>query len=255
MSDKKIRHIPDGVIFKNRNSYKTPLILAHRGGNTLAPQNSLPAFEAVCKLGVWALETDIRLTKDGHCVCIHDADVDKMTNGEGAVLDYTFEELMKIRIDNGVGADTLPEDSLRIPTMDQYLDLCMKWGVVPFIELKTDDGCEPVMKALRRRSMESFAVISSVKIEHLEAARRLSDQVFIHHIFSSVDQIGHLYDMGYAGMSFKVKSPAELPEGLIGDVHEAGLRVCLRAAETPEAVREMIDIGIDYQPSNKVFVL
>ena len=255
MENKTYRSIPDGVIFRNRNSYKTPLILAHRGGNTLAPQNSLPAFEAVCRLGVWALETDIRLTKDGKCVCIHDAAVDKMTNGEGEVIDFTFDELMKIRIDCGVGADTLPEDYLRIPTMDQYLDLCMKWGVVPFIELKTDDGCEPVMRALRRRSMESFSVISSVKMEHLEAARAISDKVFIHHIFSSKENIDRLYDLGYAGMSFKVKSAAELPDGLIGDVHEAGLRVCLRAADTPEAVREAIEIGLDYQPSNKVFTL
>ncbi|MCQ2427040.1 MAG: hypothetical protein MJ137_01385 [Clostridia bacterium] len=249
------RELKCGPIFQNRNSYRTPLIMAHRGGDFLAPQNSLPAFEESCKLGVWALETDIRFTKDGVAVCHHDADIVKMTDGEGEISSFTFEELMKFRIDNGVFADTLPEDRLRIPTMDQYLDLCMRWGVVPFIEIKTDDGIEPVIKALRRRSMEQFAVISSVKFEHLAEARRLSESVFVHHIFSSKERIDDLYNLGYAGMSFKLKKPEDCPEGLVGDVHEAGLRLCLRAADTPEIMKKMIDMGLDYQPSNKVFGL
>lgn len=249
--------IPDGVIFAERNSYRTPKIMAHRGGKTLAPQNSLPAFEAVCRLGVWALESDIRLTRDGKPICMHDPVVETMTDGEGAIADLTFDELQKFRINRGVGADTLPADSLRIPTMDEYFDLCMKYGVVPFIELKTDDGIGPVMEGLRRRSMESFAVISSVDFPRLEEARRLSDKVFIHHIFSGEEYFDRLYDMGYAGLSFKVKSEDELPRGAatVGDVHERGLRICLRAADTPEAVRHMIDLGLDYQPSNKVFVI
>lgn len=247
------KFIHEGPLFAHRNSYRTPLVLAHRGGNTLAPQNSLPAFLTAAQRGVWAIETDVRLTRDGRCVCIHDPVADTMTNGTGEIKDFTFDELMKLRINRGVGADTLPEDELTIPTFDQYLDLCMRYGVVPFIELKTDDGCEPVMQALRRRSLESYAVISSARFEHLEQARAISDRVFIHHIFSKKEYIDRLYDLGYAGMSFKIKNVDDVPEGLVGDVHEAGLRVCIRAAETPEVLRRMIDMGLDYQPSNKLY--
>lgn len=247
------RIIEDGMIFRCRNSYRTPLIMAHRGGNTLAPQNSLPAFERSCALGVWALESDIRLTRDGVPVCIHDADIAAMTNGEGEVSSFSFEELMKFRIDTGVGADTIPEDELRIPTMAQYFDICMRYGTVPFIELKTDDSCELVMRELRRRSMESFAVISSANFEHLEMARKLSEKVFIHHIFSSKERIDDLYNLGYAGLSFKIKHPSECPPDLVGDVHEAGLRICLRAADKHSTLKKMIDMGLDYQPSNCVF--
>ena len=154
-----MKPIEDGPIFYRRNSYRTPLIMAHRGGNTLAPQNSLPAFERSCRTGVWALETDIRLTKDGVPVCHHDASVDAMTDGEGLISEMTFDELKKCRIDCGVGADTLPADELRIPTMAEYFDICMRYGTVPFIEIKTDGTCEIIIRELRRRSMESFAVI------------------------------------------------------------------------------------------------
>ena len=247
--------IRDGVIFSRRNSYRTPLIMAHRGGNTLAPQNSLPAFVRSCSLGVWALESDIRLTRDGVPVCFHDNDIAKMTDGEGPVSEYTFDELMKFRIDTGVCSDTLPEDALKIPTMAQYFDTCMKWGVVPFIEVKVDGTEEMIIRELRRRSMESFAVMSSVRFENLAETRRISKEIFVHHIFSSKERIPDLADLGYAGMSFKLKSPDDCPAGLIGDVHEAGVRVCLRAADTPEIMYKMIDLGLDYQPSNAVFGL
>jgi glycerophosphoryl diester phosphodiesterase len=250
-----LKPIEDGPIFYRRNSYRTPLIMAHRGGNTLAPQNSLPAFERSCRTGVWALETDIRLTKDGVPVCHHDASVDAMTDGEGLISEMTFDELKKCRIDCGVGADTLPADELRIPTMAEYFDICMRYGTVPFIEIKTDGTCEMIIRELRRRSMESFAVISAIDIRHIREARRLSKAVFVHHIFSSAEHIPELADLGYSGMSFKVKDPGMCPAGLIGDVHEAGVRVCLRAADTPQIMRKMIDMGLDYQPSNFVFGL
>lgn len=244
-----------GALFSRRNSYRTPLIMAHRGGNTLAPQNSPAAFEAVARLGVWAIETDVRFTRDGVAVCHHDVTVDAMTDGEGEVSDFTFEELRRLKIDTGVGADTLPEEMLRIPTFGEYLDICMRYGCVPFIELKTDGGAEVSVRELRRRSMEDFAVISSSDFSRLEHTRRLSQSVFIHHIFSSEEYIGRLYDLGYAGMAFNIKNLDEVPPSLVGDVHEAGVRVCLRAADTPEKLRRMIDLGLDYQPSNKVFGL
>ena len=247
------RRIPDGPIFNKRNSFRNPLIMAHRGGNIFAPQNSLPAFEACCRLGVWAVETDIRFTSDGVAVCHHDADISRMTDGEGAIASMTFSELRKYRIDVGIGADTLPADLLRIPTYDSYLDLCMTWGIVPFIEVKEDEGIDVIIDGLRKRSMERYAVISSAKMTHLRESRRLSPDVFIHHIFSSRERFDELYELGYAGLSFKIASPGDCPPELPGEVHEAGLRICLRAADTSADLRKMIELGLDYQPSNCVF--
>ena len=176
-----------------------------------------------------------------------------MTDGEGAIASMTFSELRKYRIDVGIGADTLPADLLRIPTYDSYLDLCMTWGIVPFIEVKEDEGIDVIIDGLRKRSMERYAVISSAKMTHLRESRRLSPDVFIHHIFSSRERFDELYELGYAGLSFKIASPGDCPPELPGEVHEAGLRICLRAADTSADLRKMIELGLDYQPSNCVF--
>ncbi len=243
-----------GPIFAQRNSYRRPLIIAHRGCNNYAPQNSLPAFETVAKMGVWAIETDIHLTRDGVAVCIHDTVIETMTDSVGVVADMTFEELSKARINRGVGADTIDPDLLRIPTFEEYLDICMRYGCVPFIEFKTGEGVEVAIRELRRRGMLDYAVASSIKFEFVEMARKLSPEIFIHYIFAKDKYIDRLCDLGYAGLSLKVKDKSELPEGIIGDLHERDLRVCLRAADTREKLREMIDLGLDYQPSNRVFM-
>ncbi len=242
-----------GPIFHERNSYRRPLIIAHRGCNNYAPQNSMPAFETVAKMGVWAIETDIHLTRDGVAVCIHDPVIETMTDGEGSVSEMTFAELSRARINKGVGADKLNLDLLRIPTFDEYLDICMRYGCVPFIEFKTAEGVEVAIHKLRRRGMLDYAVASSIKYEYVEMARRLSPEIFIHYIFAKEKYIDPLCELGYAGLSLKVKDRSELPEGIIGDLHERGLRVCLRAADTREKLKEMIDLGLDYQPSNCVF--
>ena len=129
----------------------------------------------------------------------------------------------------------------------------MRYGCVPFIEYKTPEGVEASIKALRRRGMLDYAVASSVKFDYVAEARRLSPEIFVHLIFAKEKHYDALCDLGYAGLSLKVNDPADLPDGIIGDLHERDLRVCLRAADTREKLREMIDLGLDYQPSNCIF--
>lgn len=73
-----------------------PLVIAHQGGELLAPSNTMIAFKQAAEIGVDVLETDIHITKDGHLVAIHDATVDRTTDGTGAVVDLTLEEIQAL---------------------------------------------------------------------------------------------------------------------------------------------------------------
>jgi len=73
-----------------------PLLIAHRGGGKLRPEETLPAFENAAALGADVLELDVHSTLDGEVVCIHDDTVDRTTDGSGAVHDHTFAELEKL---------------------------------------------------------------------------------------------------------------------------------------------------------------
>lgn len=72
------------------------LVIAHRGGRSLGPENTLYTFQRAAALGVDVLETDVHRTKDGKFVVLHDSTVDQTTNGTGAVDRYTLEELKKL---------------------------------------------------------------------------------------------------------------------------------------------------------------
>lgn len=72
---------------------KYPRVCAHRGFNTIAPENSMPAFGAAVALGAEEIEFDLWQTKDGELISLHDPSIDRTSNGVGNVWDYTYEEL------------------------------------------------------------------------------------------------------------------------------------------------------------------
>lgn len=241
-------------LFLTANSVRRPRIIAHRGACALEPENSLPAFEAAGRLGVWAIETDVHLTSDGVPVCFHNKKVNGLTDGEGAIADMTFAELRRLHITAGSNVAAHKPQELLIPTFEEYLVVCRRYGSVPFIELKTADAGQ-TLRAVRQLGMEDHCVFSSIQPEPLEEVRRLSERVFIHRIFGSEEDIPRLAQLGYAGMSFKISDLDDVPHGLVERVHAAGLKICFRAADTPVLMRRAIQMGLDYVPSNKVFTL
>ncbi|RAV09225.1 glycerophosphodiester phosphodiesterase [Paenibacillus contaminans] len=117
-----------------------PLNIAHQGGELLAPSNTMAAFDIAHSLGVDVLETDIHMTKDGRLVTIHDATVDRTTDGKGRVDSFTLEELQKL--DAGYTFEDLKgEKSYRgkgayIPELDE---LFAKYGKEHYFNIEIKD--------------------------------------------------------------------------------------------------------------------
>ena len=68
-------------------------VIAHRGANLVAPQNTIEAFRKAIEIGCDGFETDIHLTKDGIPVVCHNFTIDETSNGVGAIKDMTLEEM------------------------------------------------------------------------------------------------------------------------------------------------------------------
>ncbi len=95
-------------------------ICAHRGASATHPENTLASLREAVRLGVHMIEFDVALTRDGRLVLMHDASVDRTTDGSGAVADLTLAELK--RLDVGSWKD--PKFALeRIPTFDDALSI------------------------------------------------------------------------------------------------------------------------------------
>lgn len=104
-----------------------PLLFAHRGGARLAPENTIEAFrEAVELWGADVLEMDVRVTRDGALAVIHDATVDRTTDGAGPVRDFTARELQALdagyRFSGPEGGHGFRGSGVKVPLFEEVLE-------------------------------------------------------------------------------------------------------------------------------------
>lgn len=112
-----------------------PLVIAHRGGASLAPENTLLCVGRAIALGADVVEVDVRLTLDGEVVLMHNARVDRTTNGHGRVASLTLAEIRALSIVDAHGVVTTE----RVPTLEELLYFVAgRCGVL--VEVKDDDG-------------------------------------------------------------------------------------------------------------------
>lgn len=230
---------------------KKPLLLAHRGFTPAAPENSLASFRAAAARGYWAIETDVHRTLDGILVCCHNFSLKKMYGADAKIEELNFSELQKLKIVTGNNVDKYSDDELRLPLFAEYLSICVRGGCVPFIETK-GEVVEQTLRMVESYGIIDSAVLSSINFEHIEEARRVSRRVFIHHIFTTDEQMQRVSELGNGGVSYNYPELDDVPPDLVEKTHAMGVRLCLRAGDTPEKVRRMMDMGLDYIPTNCV---
>ena len=151
---------------------------AHRGLSNQFPENTVLAFREAGKVPCFfGMETDVQMTKDGVLVCMHDYTIDRTTNGTGKVSDYTWKELRKFWIDGGTGWNDKYTHKLRIPTFKEYLKVCKKANLVPYVELKliTPEGIKKTVEMLHQMGFEGKYVLTSFKWRYLKEAAKYSN--------------------------------------------------------------------------------
>lgn len=117
--------------------------VAHRGLAADAPENTLAAYRLAKKKGFSCVECDVSFTSDGVAVLLHDDTVDRTSNGTGKIKSLTFAEVRALDFGSWKAEEFAGE---KIPTFEEFLHLCKRLGLHPYIELK--DGTEAQVKAL-----------------------------------------------------------------------------------------------------------
>lgn len=149
-----------------------PAIVAHRGLLKHAPENTLSNFRACLELRI-GFEVDVRRSKDGHLVCVHDETVDRTTNGRGAVSALTLEELKRLDAGSWFHEKFKAE---RIPTFDEVLDVVAKHGhgsEFIAIDLKVADVEAECVKAAKAKGGLARLIFIGRTIEQSQVRSRL----------------------------------------------------------------------------------
>lgn len=242
-----------------------PLVMAHRGGAGLWPENTLHAFTQAAALGVDVLEIDLHATADGALVIIHDGTVERTTNGAGRVNAQTLAELKKL--DAGYrwtndGGRTFPfrGKAITIPTLREVLDK------FPEVRLNIDiKGSQPALvknfcRSLRESRATANVNVASFSWETLAEFRRECPEVTTSASFDEV--LALLSDAQAAGPQQQGTAvnkanlrAVQVPESaggrqlltaeLVAAAHRRGLEVHVWTINDEAAMRRMIELGVD----------
>lgn len=226
---------------------RNPWVVAHRGASGSAPENTLAAFRRAIHLGARFIETDLRLTRDGRLVAIHDELLDRTTTGRGPVGACTLEEIRSLDAGSWFGPEFAGE---RVPTIEEILQLARDADVVFYLEMKAQAGWggeHAVVAALRASQEAARTLVLSFDPGALETLRRL-DPILMSGLLT--DNVGVVAPDPVATAlrvgARQVAPRADLvtPE-LIERAHGEGLQVVTWTANDPDHMRALIAAGVD----------
>lgn len=138
------------------------LVIAHRGANAEAPENTLLAFELAIEAGADLVEFDVHVAADGEIVVMHDSSVRRTTDGHGKVQEMSVAELKQL--DAGAGQP--------VPTLQEVINLCKnKIGLC--VEVKDKGMAGPLVEAIRVNGIRDAVLVCSFHHRELRAIREL----------------------------------------------------------------------------------
>ena len=214
--------------------------IGHRGWPEAAPENTLASFDKALELGLEWVETDLRATADGEIVLLHDAGVERTTNGYGPVAQMTLLEAKEL--DAGAWFD--PEFAgQRIPTLREFMARCGN-RCHYCLELKADGLEEDTIALLREFRLEKRATITSFQRSRIERAAKLAPHI---HCGWLVDELNADLIRQAANCGFEQICPAAtaLTKAQVNHAHAAGLLVQAFGVRDEALMCHAIEVGVD----------
>lgn len=237
-----------------------PLVIAHRGGKGLWPENSLFAFERASALGVDMLEMDLHLSSDGELVVIHNPTLDRTTNGDGPVAARSLAQLQALDAGYRWSADggqshPYRGQGVRIPTFTEVLE---RFPSIPkVIEIKVPDvGMEAQLcDTLTAHQQRDKVIVGSFYDRSLQLFREQCPGVATS---AGPDSVRLLLALNWIGLG-SVLSPSyqalQIPEAhsglaiasrsLLQTASQRGLNVQLWTINEQPDMRRLLDLGAD----------
>ncbi|WP_419896801.1 glycerophosphodiester phosphodiesterase [Roseomonas sp. USHLN139] len=224
-------------------------IVSHRGGAFLWPENSLEAFRQSLALPLEQCECDVHLSADGVPVVIHDATLNRTTEGQGPVAALTAAELTRLRL-RGAG-------SLRIPTLAEVAALFRGSRQQLQVEVKVAPGAkpDPALVAASLAVLEAAGIRAQVRIIAFEAelaaaALRAGGLAGVIWLFEPrlIEAVGQEGIIGVAraqGFDFVETHISALDEPFVARLRAAGLKVGAWGANHAPTIRKAFSLGLD----------
>ncbi|MCC7526747.1 MAG: glycerophosphodiester phosphodiesterase family protein [Chitinophagaceae bacterium] len=231
----------DSILYDFHHRPDRVLVAAHRAEHPGFPENSIVAMKEAIRLGVDIIETDIRETKDGVLIIMHDKTIDRTTTGKGLVAEKTFAELQELFLLR----DGKPT-SEKIPTFKEVLEL-VRGKVMLDIDYKAEGkrAARTAAKLLRKTKMEKQALFFLYDYKDAPSLRRLNKRIqFMMRAYNREDVEG-IFKQGIAVPVIHADSKF-YTDSLMGVIRGKGIRLWMNALGAYDKMEmEKKDSGFD----------
>ncbi len=230
------------------NELPRPVVFAHRGASSMAPENTLAAFQLAADLGADAVELDVKLTADGVPVVIHDPNVDRTTNGTGRVADLSFTALRELDAGSFMSEKFHGEP---IPTLEEVFEAVGQRLLIN-VELTNyttprDGLVEKVVALVKRHSMQERVVFSSFFPGNLnKAAKSLPETPC--GLLTLKGWLGWPgRTIGYTRKIYTALHPyqSDVNAHLVRRLHQKGKRVHVWTVNAEAEMKRLHSLGVD----------
>lgn len=237
-----------------------PLVMGHRGGAGLWPENTLHGFSHAVEMGVDVLEIDIHSTADGVLVIIHDETLERTTNGKGRVNSLTLARLKALDAgyhwtNDGGASFPFRGLGLTVPTLEEVFEAFPRMRFNIDIKQEQPSLVKPFCRMIREHKMESKVMVASFKPEALDEFRRECREVSTSASPADVRALLALKNGERRGEQVTVAQAVQIPEyaagrqvltrELVEAAHERHLEVHAWTINDEAGMRRMLDLGVD----------
>lgn len=230
------------------------LVIAHRGANKYAPQNTMHAFKKAYEIGCDGFETDVHITKDGKIVICHNYTIDETSTGKGKISDMTLDELKGY--DFGSYYSKKYEDT-QLPTLDEFLSFVETTDIsVLNIEIKSPKEKETAIvketiKAVKEHDLFDRLLISSFDPRLLIEAKTIDSKCKTGFLYSPKSPT--LLQMIWRQLRFtkSIGCDAVHPhysfvnKKFVEDAHKMGIKVNPWTVNNPFIIDKLLSYGVD----------
>ena len=238
-------------------SGQRPLIIAHRGNSSEAPENTLPAFESALKLKPDFIELDYHTTADGVPVVIHDKTLDRTTNalklfqGEKLLVkDFKYDQIKGL--DTGSWRDAKFAHA-RLATLEQSLDV-IQAGSMTMVEHKTGDA-RTCVELLQRKKYADKVIVQSFDWKFITECHKLDASILLGALGKEEVTEERLDQIAKTGAKVVGWNQKDITKRDIDLIHKRGFKAWVYTVDEPARAKELIAAGIDGIISNRPAVM
>lgn len=232
-------------------------VIGHRGAAAFAPENTLPSFEHAVEVGADAVELDLHVSADGHLMVIHDASLERTTDGAGPVEERTLEELRTFDAGYGFttdGGETFPfrGQGVRIPTLEEVLETV---GDLPVVtEIKSLAAGRALGEWLQKSADRERILVGGFKREEVEPAGRharwrctYQEELIAYVLLGKIGLGRWLAPKGVdaAMLPERQKGIRVITPRFVRRAHADGMGVFVWTVNRPDDMRRLLDWGVD----------